>query len=536
MAKTNSLSRVLLIIAMGAAVFCLSAAETQAAMGILAQISQLQKKIFDIQMKLAIAESSGRLPAGFRFEKDLKFSDYNIEVAYLQMILKSEGVFCSQCRVTGFFGRGTYLGLIAFQEKYLEKASGSFDNQTREKINSVLAPDISLPAVAGAAMDSSISCFAAKPGMPALLFPKNNESGLSTSFNLVWSPLSDWGSGCPDNKKYQLQIDDNPDFSSPLVEVALDDLKTSYFISPGVLSPDSIYHWRVRAENGFKSDYVSRSFGVSFTPAVDLRVNDANGPLTINYGNSIKLSWFSSLADKCEAFGSWQGQRPVSGSEEIKNLVESTAFGLSCSGVGGTAKDEVEVNVLPQPVLELNLKAIFAGKEFTDSFGGLAPVNKFDLAASIFTNVSAGSVDFKINCNDDGVWEKIESDVLESEKVFVNPCVYSQIGTYNLRVRAEKGGLANEKSIMVAVYETEKPDLAILSIEKINNAFLAKVINRGPAFEINTTYLWLADYVAQVKGVLPGFKAGEERVLRYDAGVNSQRKIELRLDVLGELL
>lgn len=86
-------------------------------------------------------------------------------------------------------------------------------------------------------------------------------------------------------------------------------------------------------------------------PAVDLKVNNSDGPLTKSSGYST-FSWTSANADYCTASGDsyWSGSKSTSGSESIWTGNEKTGvttYQLTCgasSGKVNSANDSVTVN------------------------------------------------------------------------------------------------------------------------------------------------------------------------------------------------
>ena len=568
MAK-KSRYKILFISSFLALVFCLSAGDVRAVdnqgeLSVL--IAGLQKRIVDIRVKLAISGGQEKIPVDFSFDKNLKLNDYGVEVVYLQTILKSEGVFCRQCRITGFFGPGTRQALVAFQQKYAKeilasknsiKINALADSFTREKLNSILGGKVFLPAVAGVfdvvkpaeenltGQNQLNMCFPSAPGVPQLLFPKNYQSNLPLSLTFSWTPPLNWGSGCPDQRKYNFQLDDNPDFSSPLVEISILFPQTSYFVSPGIMSPNNIYHWRLRAENGFKGGYVAGSFGVSFLPGVDLRVNNSNGPLTVNHDNSIVLSWVISQAEQCEASGDWSGKKSLSGSEKIEGLTSSKIFNMICSGKGGSAEDSVGVEVLPIPTLDLGVKIALNQQDWQDSMSGTRPLNGVDIDMAVSGNTT-GSVNYKIDCESDGVWDKIFSGETEETEIIIDACDYSVLGAYRLLARAERAGMVAEKSIEVLAYESPSLDWEVISIERSPRTglksgeavnYTAKVVNKGPTSSQEFRYIWLSDNVAQVSGYLPGLEIGETATTVYQTVFPAFPKIiGFRLDPDNEIV
>ncbi len=578
--KPKNLKVILAVTLVSLAFFCVGRNQVFAAPvpDLLTRISLLQKLIVGLQVKIAVNAGLEKIPSGFSFNRELKPSDYNLEVAYLQMILKAENVFCKQCYVTGFFGRGTWQGVMALQQKYaakilapqkLVKANGLIDELTRSKLNELLkfqpspvpqmaqSPNplptpsvlpspssLALPQVAGiTTINNASQCLTRSPSSCQLLSPEDNQVNLPLSVTLNWQEPYDWGSGCPDNKKFRLQIDDNIDFSSPLINILLPAEQKSYFIAPGILSADSIYHWRLRAENNLSGSYSSRDFGVSFSPGVDLRVNDSHGPITVNYENSISLSWATSGAATCLASGDWEGDRPLKGKEEIAKLASDKIYQLSCAGAGGTTEATVAVNVLPLPTLSLDLKISQDNQDWQDGLAAKLPVN-VNIKADVFSTVT-GPITYKLDCNNDGSWEASFPGINEDSKIFSNVCNYLDLGIYQLRSRVERSGLAAEKTLTIVAFDVPEPDLAVIAIDQAPASplkagdkvvYIARVINRGTSFSQTTVYYWLANDVAQVRGVLPALKTGEQTIVSYQTVFSGlPRLIEFRADAEKQL-
>ena len=76
------------------------------------------------------------------------------------------------------------------------------------------------------------------PSVPTLIYPVNGKVTKDNTPWLDWSDVTD-----VTGVRYQLQVDDNADFSSPVVN------KTSVSLSSTTLPvlPDGVYYWRVRA-------------------------------------------------------------------------------------------------------------------------------------------------------------------------------------------------------------------------------------------------------------------------------------------------
>jgi len=108
------------------------------------------------------------------------------------------------------------------------------------------------------------------PNVPALLSPANN--ALTTDY----TPRLDWAMslvpiGAPAFSYYELQVDNDADFSSPVVQIGISGQESHEYTLLGDLAPNTKYYWRVRAWN-VDSEYsgwsVVRSFRTAVTPPV----------------------------------------------------------------------------------------------------------------------------------------------------------------------------------------------------------------------------------------------------------------------------
>jgi len=106
-----------------------------------ALIAQLQVQIAALQSQLAQLKQNSPSPSAFTFQKDLQITDRNEEVKELQKTLKSEGLFCARCLITGYFGYWTKAGLMNFQQKYGLPITGITDTTTRAKLNQFTPKD-----------------------------------------------------------------------------------------------------------------------------------------------------------------------------------------------------------------------------------------------------------------------------------------------------------------------------------------------------------------------------------------------------------
>lgn len=96
-------------------------------------------------------------------------------------------------------------------------------------------------------------------------------------------------------------------------------------------------------------------------PTVDLKINSSDGPLNFYLpNNNAVLSWTSQYTSSCSVSGDWSGNKPLSGSENLGNLLRGTAnpgsgktynFSITCDSVykKGSVTDSVSATVFEYP-------------------------------------------------------------------------------------------------------------------------------------------------------------------------------------------
>lgn len=117
----------------------------------------------------------------------------------------------------------------------------------------------------------------------------------------------------------------------------------------GSLTYSKTYTINCTGPGGYAADSVTVQVEQPLAPTVDIKANGSDGPITIDYNTSAELTWISENADSCSATGAWSGDKAVSGSESTGDLTSSQTYTIVCNGIGGTATDNVTVNVGAQP-------------------------------------------------------------------------------------------------------------------------------------------------------------------------------------------
>ncbi len=310
------------------------------------------------------------------------------------------------------------------------------------------------------------------------------------------------------------------------------------------------YHFRAvaRDESGnifYGQDMSFTTKCVTVLPTVDIKVNNSDGPVSVAYNSTATLSWTSTNATSCNAYGNWSGTKSTSGSESTGVLTYSNNYTISCAGQGGTVTDSVTVNVnqnrppianagpdkqaveLQSVILEgsgadpdndaityswscgggtlsnpniaqpsFSAPSVYADTNYTcvltvrDPLGltgfDSMNVNVQNHASSSFTvalqaspstgcdnlqnvslsaqitltdydyNYNYGSTTWSFDCNNDGNWDKVDTNT-SNFYTASNVCHYYSTGTYTAKVRAQRDGFSAEKTTSINVNSCYTP-------------------------------------------------------------------------------
>ena len=123
------------------------------------------------------------------------------------------------------------------------------------------------------------------PPTPTLLTPVNNAGQSDTTPTFTWSPVVD-AEG--DAVTYEIQVDNNSDFSSPVVlSPTATALSTATYTPTTTLTAGTTYFWRVRSSDGI----VSTAYSTSRTLFIVAPGNWQLFPLTTSVRQSQAFTW-----------------------------------------------------------------------------------------------------------------------------------------------------------------------------------------------------------------------------------------------------
>ena len=123
------------------------------------------------------------------------------------------------------------------------------------------------------------------PPTPALLTPVNNAGQSDTTPTFTWSPVVD-AEG--DAVTYEIQVDNNNDFSSPVVlSPTATALARATYTPTTTLTAGTTYFWRVRSSDGI----VSSAYSTSRTLFIVAPGNWQLFPLTTTVRQSQAFTW-----------------------------------------------------------------------------------------------------------------------------------------------------------------------------------------------------------------------------------------------------
>ncbi len=332
---------------------------------------------FVLAPNLAKAQTgSGSTSECIDLQNNLKFGDRDInkkgEVTILQKYLKSQGYL--SVNPSGYFGTSTLKAVLNFQKaNNIKPALGFVGSLTKEKIK-------------------DLSC-------------------AETSNENCFNGIQDWG---------ETGIDQGGNCTT-ITESCFDGILNGD--ETGVDTGGSCVKSCPEGMTGTWPNCLP-----VFIPKPS--VNFSLDPIGVSYGGSTTLTWTSTNADSCIASGGWSGNKPLSGSEVVSNLILPTIFSITCNNTQGSAFASKTVSVANPiiPIITFNINPLgidYGGsttltwstknaKECTASDGwtGAKPLSGSEVISNITTPTK-----FTLTCTGESVGiSKVISRTVEVKK------------------------------------------------------------------------------------------------------------------------
>lgn len=93
---------------------------------------------------------------------------------------------------------------------------------------------------------------------------------------------------------------------------------------------------------------------------------------------------------------------------------------------------------------------------------GQFPLKNVDLAAAV-SGTAIGNIDYKFDCESDGVWDLVVSASTNPNYVALNLCDYPAVGAYVAKVNVTRDGLTISTTSIVNVFDTIPPMITVQS-------------------------------------------------------------------------
>jgi hypothetical protein len=165
------------------------------------------------------------------------------------------------------------------------------------------------------------------PGTPTLVSPASGVSDLTQPITLDWNDVST-------ATLYQVQVDNNSDFSSP----SIDQQPAASTYSASGLAASTTYYWRVRAYNscGWGSWSLLRTFATAVgcplpgTPSLVIPTagaTDLTQPITLDWSDVSGATLYQVQVDNNSSFASPESDnQPTASTYSVSGLAASTTF------------------------------------------------------------------------------------------------------------------------------------------------------------------------------------------------------------------
>ncbi len=176
---------------------------------------------------------------------------------------------------------------------------------------------------------------------------------------------------------------------------------------------------------------------INVSPAVDISISAS--PSLISSGGSTTITWTTTTALSCSASGAWQGSKPTSGSEDFDNIVNSSTYSLTCTGLDGvstiTRSAKVYVSPLPAPTIS------FKATPTTVAKGGTSTLDWTASGAS--------------GCSASGGW----SGAQPTSGTYTTGAINSDT-SFTLTCASDSGGPSSKSTVVVSVQSVPSVSLS----------------------------------------------------------------------------
>ena len=202
----------------------------------------------------------------------------------------------------------------------------------------------------------------------------------------------------------------------------------------GPINENTTFTITCSTSEGEVSDNVGVNVVAVGGPTVDVKVNDKDGPISVEEGASdILISWSAQNATSCKSTGSWaHSARPLSGFIQNFDIAVPSTYTITCSDAAGVFKsDTVEVGIVPPqkgtPTVDLMLNA-------TQDNITLSPGDRIHI---FWTSSSVDS------CEGSGSWKGIK------DRSGVQIHTASKSGTYTITCKSGEATVSDSVNVTV---------------------------------------------------------------------------------------
>ena len=118
-------------------------------------------------------------------------------------------------------------------------------------------------------------------------------------------------------------------------------------------------------ESNETDNCVSQTYTVANPATADLKINGSDGPISVNRGDTLAITWSSTNAASCTKFGGTWGSGQTDGvtGSDTTTALATTTYIINCGGIN----DSVIVNVVNRPPTMTSINYVSGVKEINQS-------------------------------------------------------------------------------------------------------------------------------------------------------------------------